>query len=371
MTSTNTQLVTAQVAAALRSEDMQKQMGSMLPPGVRLDRFTEVTIDAIANFPDVVEADRDSLYRACVAAARRGLLPDKKEGALVIYNTNVGTRERPQWLKQVQFLPMVEGIIKEMAKAGIKAYAVAVYENDAISFWNDDDGQHVKHEPLVFGERGNMVGVFAAAKTEDGRPYVEAMALKDIDQVARRSKQCTVNTQTGAMTYGGTWKSDFDRMAQKSALHRLRKRLPIADEDAAQNLKDMEEESDIELNATQAPPTPASDAAAAAQPSPPPPEQTAQQALPAPQQSKDEIDLKKLRTPRRSRVLEGVKAASQQAPAAQAQHAAPTVPNGGGARDKPTSGNPGSHTGLSTPSSGAAAPPSPPPEPEYSEDDIV
>lgn len=278
------------VADTIRSEDMQRAVRAVLPKSISVDFFTEVTIAGIENNPDVLEADRDSLYRSCVAAARRGLLPDKKEGALVVYKTNVGTKDAPRWLKMVQFMPMVEGIIKEMAKAGVEAYAVSVYENDTIELWNDDDGQHVKHQPMVFGEQGNMVGVFACAKTETGRTYVEAMNLKDIQQVAARSKQ---NTKTNnGVSYGGTWRSDFDRMSQKSALHRVRKRLPIIDEQALQNLKDMEESSDIDLSTGETP------VGTTEVP------QQAQQALPSPQT--DEIDLKKLRKPRRSRVLEEV-----------------------------------------------------------------
>jgi phage RecT family recombinase len=307
----NLPAVITEVARVLRSDDVQKQMKVLLPPSVKLDRFTEVTLAAITNNPDVLEADRDSLYRACVAAARRGLLPDKREGALVIYNTNVGTREQPRWLKLVQFMPMVEGIVKEMAKAKINAYAVAVYGNDTISLWNDDEGQHVRHEPDVFGERGPMVGVYAAAKAEDGRTYVEAMNLRDIEQVARRSKQNTVNRQTGVLEYGGTWKSDFDRMGQKSALHRLRKRLPILDEDVLQNLKDMEEESDITLGSTAATsPDEAASTPASTQEEPAPPSP----ALAAPRADPNAGVLKPARAPRKSRVIQQVAAQANSSP---------------------------------------------------------
>lgn len=368
-TNNNTQLVSLQVAQTLRSEDMQKQMGTLLPPGIKLDRFTEVTIAAIENSPEVLQADRDSLYRACVAAARRGLLPDKKEGALVIFNTNVGSKDKPQWMKLVQFMPMVEGIIKEMAKADICAYAVSVYENDAISFWNDDEGQHVRHEPQVFGDRGQLVGFFSAAKTKDGRPYVEPMSLKDVEQVARRSKQCYVEEKTGVLKYGGTWRTDFDRMGQKSCLHRLRKRLPILEEDALQNLKDMEETTDIDFSATP------KESPVAGNSSSPPPEQTEtqQQALPPPQEN----PLNKLRTPRKSRVLQEIvtknadaatrESAVREAPS---QPQGTSAPVGGGQQATKTSGKPGGQPESSTPSSGSAAP-AIESGPEYSEDDII
>lgn len=346
----NLPVVITEISKVLHSDEVQRQMKSMLPPSVGVDRFTEVTIAAIQNNPDVLEADRDSLYRACLSAARRGLLPDKREGALVIYNTKVSTNP-DRWMKLVQFLPMVEGVIKEMAKAGINAYAVSVYENDKISFWNDDQGQHVQHEPVVFGDRGKIVGFFAAAITEERRPYVEPMALQDVAQVARRSKQCRVDEKTGEIQYGGTWRTDFDRMGQKSCLHRLRKRLPITDEDALQNLKDLEEQTDTDLNPGAGTVAPRTETPTEAGSSGPPPTQ----ALPAPDNSQDEVLRPvvgsqaqhvqtggRVRTPRKSRVLQGVTETLK-------------AQNGAGAQAAP----------KPTPS------PQPPPQEEYSEDDIV
>ncbi len=274
---------------------MRQKLKTLLPPSIRPDRFTEATIAAISNFPEVLEADKDSLYRACVMAAKRGLLPDKDQGALVIFNTNVGTKDRPIWQKQVQFMPMVKGIIMEMAKAGIRAYAVSVHAADEIALWNDDAGQHVLHKPKMFGERGDLMGVFAAGTDLTGRTYVEAMSKGDIEKVRARSKQ---KDQNGNAT--GTWKTDYDRMAQKSALHRLRKRLPITDEDAAQNVYDMEEEPGTEA-------TPRSEVA-----TPTDPQQAAAPALPSPEvaNQQDEV-LKPKPRARRPRVMDQVMASAK------------------------------------------------------------
>lgn len=289
-----------EVVRAVQSEGMQAQMKQLLPKNISLDRFTAATIAAISNFPEVLEADKDSLYRACVNAAKRGLLPDKEEGALVLFNTKVNVGGREVWVKQVQFMPMVKGIIMEMAKAGIRAYAVSVHASDKISMWNDDEGQHVHHEPQTFGERGDLVGVFAAAKDLTGRTYVEAMAKKDIEQVRARSKQ-----KDDQGNPKGTWKSDYDRMAQKSALHRLRKRLPIVSDDG--EVYDMEDES--------APPSTAEVATpAAATPAHSPPQ------LDAPKQAAQDEVLKPARG-RRPKVMDQVMAQAKKPIEAKAEPA--------------------------------------------------
>lgn len=216
----NQALVT--VVKTIASPEMQQQIQTLLPKDVPLDRFTEVVQMAIRQDPEILKADRQTLYDACLSLARRGLVPDKKEAALVIFSTKEKTPNGEIWVKKAQAMPMVEGIIKELAKAGIKAYAVSVYEKDHIELWNDDDGQHVKHRPVMFGDRGQRIGCYAAGKMTDGRTYVEAMSLEDIAKVRSRSKQ---KDSQGNPT--GTWKSDPERMEQKSALHRLRKRMPI------------------------------------------------------------------------------------------------------------------------------------------------
>jgi phage RecT family recombinase len=233
MTETRQEL--ALVCRSVTDADMQAKIKQVLPASVSIDRFTRVTLTAIQNNPAVLDGDRGSLYSACLEAAKRGLLPDGKQGALVIFNTKDGD----QWVKRISFLPMVEGIIAEMAKAGVKAYATSVYANDEIKFKNDDKGQHVEHIPVVFGERGARLGAFACGTDKDGTTYVEAMSADDIEKVRARSKQR--DKQTGAPK--GTWLTDPERMEQKSALHRLRKRIPLLSDD------DFDTESEIEYAA--------------------------------------------------------------------------------------------------------------------------
>lgn len=211
---------------AIIAPEYQKQLASMLPREVPVDRFTTVVVTALQRNPELLQADRQSLYNSCVALASRGLLPDGKQAALVVFNTNVAARGKtPQWVKKVQDMAMVEGIIAELGKAGVPAYAVSVYENDKITIWNDDDGQHVKHDPVTFGDRGKRVGAFAAGKMPNGRTYVEAMNMEELERTALRSKQSReVNNQK---VRGGTWVSDPERMEQKSCMHRLRRRVPL------------------------------------------------------------------------------------------------------------------------------------------------
>lgn len=239
-----------QVCDTLTQPEFRQKLSQALPPDVDLDRFSRTALMAVQTTPGLVDADRQSLYNSVVRAAQDGLLPDGREGALVIFSTKQGN----DWIKKVQWMPMVYGVIQKLGKAGIHAYAASVYEGEAPELWNDEQGQHIKHVRNPFApKRGELIGVYAVATTPDGRSYVEAMNVEDIGAIRERSKAKD----------SGPWKTDFERMAQKSALHRVSKRVSIADQknrDAVARVIDR----DAELYETE---TPAADEA-------PPPVQT-------------------------------------------------------------------------------------------------
>jgi recombination protein RecT len=218
-----------QVAEYLRAS--QSTIVSLLPPDVDFDRFTQTTIVAIQHTPDVLNADRQSFYNAIARAASDGLMPDGREGAFVCFNVrdnNEGVRRVVKWM------PMVEGIIKQLGKAGITAYASSVYEKDEIEVWNDDNGQHVKHRPNPFKDRGPMIGAYAVAKVGE-RTFVETLNRDQAELIRKSSRSGD----------SGPWRMWEDRMWQKSALHRIKKRVPILDPKIAEALRDPEEDTDL------------------------------------------------------------------------------------------------------------------------------
>jgi len=222
---------------SIRTKSMQAQIQSSLPANVSIDRFTACTQTAINHSPDLLKADRQSLYNAIVKCAAEGLMPDGNDAVLNTYNFNFGTKDKPQWGKKVQYQRMVGGLLKQFTAAGINAFAASVYANELLvdetgeprfKFWNDGDGQHIIHRPIVFGSRGELVGVYALAKLPNGFTLAEPLNLEDIDKV-RESSPSKDNEK-------GPWKVWYDRMGQKSALHRLRKRVAIIDEAAGAKL---------------------------------------------------------------------------------------------------------------------------------------
>jgi recombination protein RecT len=221
------------IANTLRERDMQAAIRVNLPKDVDQDKFTSATIEALRRAPQVFEdCDRTSVYNAIVEAARDGLIPDGKQGALVPFNTKVGEK----YIKKCQWMIMPSGIVDKLAKQGVTVYAASVYDGDQIEVWNDDAGQHVKHEVNAFGERGPRIGAYACARTAKGVTYVETMNLTQLAAVAKVSKSKTKD----GIPYG-PWIDWPDRMSEKSCLHRIVKRIPnvtIAEDDEFKETSD-------------------------------------------------------------------------------------------------------------------------------------
>lgn len=217
-----------QAMLVVKSPEFRQNIAEALPPGVDPDRFVRTAITALNMKPELAAGDRASLYNSIVQAAQMKLLPDNREGALVAYNAKDASGN---WTQKIQFQPMVQGIVKRFGEVGILAYAASVYANESFRAWNNDTGQHVEHEPIAFGDRGEYLGAYAVAHTPDGRTFVEILGEAEIAKVrnASRSKDKQGNPV-------GPWKDWPDRMAQKSALHRLGRRVPVSDESLAKVL---------------------------------------------------------------------------------------------------------------------------------------
>jgi phage RecT family recombinase len=215
-------------------ELMTDKLKSALPAHIPVDRFKRVVLTAVNLNPKLLNADRRSLFNAASKAASDGLVPDGREGALVIYNTKMMVKldngqEQEKWVDAVQWMPMTQGVIKLIRQSGeISAISArCVYEEEVkqnrFTFRVADGEEHLTHDPILFGERGKLVGVYAAAKFKDGTVQYEPLTLEDLNKIKNASK-------TGKAGKG-PWIDWYDEMCRKSAVRRLRKYLPTSGED--------------------------------------------------------------------------------------------------------------------------------------------
>jgi recombination protein RecT len=190
-------------------KNMEAQFKMVLPSHIPVEKFTRVLITAVNNNPDLLALDRASFYSAAMKCAQDGLLADGQEAALVPFKG------------KTQYMPMIKGILKKVRNSGELATITShiVYQNDKFRYYMDDNGEHVEHEPLLGGERGKEIGVYALAKTKDGEIYFEFMTPEQIEQVKNIS----------AAKNSGPWIGPFaTEMWRKTVIRRLSKRLPMS-----------------------------------------------------------------------------------------------------------------------------------------------
>lgn len=209
------------VAFREQVEERRDEFMRALPAHIPVARFMRVLLTAVQNNPDLLGADRQTLFNSAMRAAQDGLLPDGREGAIVIYRTKKKDRDgNERWIDAAQWMPMVFGILKKIRNSGEVAMITArvVYAGDKFRYWIDDNGEHVEYEPSDEPDTGIVRRVFAMAKTNDGELYVEPMTAEQVEKVRNVSRSKDK----------GPWKDWWDEMAKKTVIRRLAKRLPMS-----------------------------------------------------------------------------------------------------------------------------------------------
>lgn len=204
---------------------MRPQITESLPPGIDPDRFVRVAMNAIQNMPELTDpkVERQSVFNACLRAAQLGLMPDKREGAIVIVNEKrKGANGQDVWVKVAQFRDMVGGLRKLAAEFGFDLIARSVYENDDFDYQLGDD-EMIRHKaPKLGTDRGALVGAYAiATRLKDGRKYRLVMDMAAINK--RRDV-----AQTKAV-----WDKWPSEMSEKTVARSIFRVLPLADSDDA------------------------------------------------------------------------------------------------------------------------------------------
>lgn len=196
------------------------ELAKMLPKHIDIETLERAANNALMRNPDIASCDPTSVYDSVMRCAQDGLIPDGKEAAIVVYGGKGG--------KKAQYQPMIDGVLKRLRQSGLieNIAAKAVFEGDDFDYWFDEDGEHVKYRPdfNAAGDRKFKLA-FAYAKLAGGEMVVEVMNKSEIDRVKGSSR-------AGSSSYG-PWAQWYDRMAVKSVLHRLARRLPSSSETAA------------------------------------------------------------------------------------------------------------------------------------------
>ena len=188
-----------------------------LPANVSPEAFQSAAVVAVQENPRILQHDAATVFRALRKCAADGLVPDGREAALVHYGG-----KNPNLV----YMPMVAGLLKRLYNTGlvksITAHVVYMEEFQTGRFdYVAGDDERLDHRPLLFGERGERIAVYAIAHLEGGRTVRCVMTAEEVEKVRQSSRAKD----------SGPWVDWTDEMWIKSAIRRLVKRLPLKSED--------------------------------------------------------------------------------------------------------------------------------------------
>jgi len=195
--------------------ERRAEFQAVLPNNCSFERFARIVKTAAIQTPDLLIADRASLFMSSFKCAQDGLLPDGREAALVIYNTK---QKDGSYKKLVQYMPMVGGILKKIRNSGelSSISAHVVYEKDEFDYCLGDN-EHINHKPALV-DRGKPICVYAIVHTKDHAVYREVMSIAEIEKIRNLSRG------KDSMP----WQDHFAEMCRKTVIRRIAKRLPMS-----------------------------------------------------------------------------------------------------------------------------------------------
>ena len=216
--------------ATMDTPAFKEQLKALLPTHVKVDQFLSVARRGLNGNKALnwTTMDRNTLFSSCLKAAEQGLKLDGEEAALVQYGANV------------QFMKMIKGVKKQLRNSGeIKEItAEVVYKNDRFSYWVDDEGKHIKHEPNFLEDRGEPICAYSVITTKDGGRFIKVMSKSEIDAVKGASKTGNANFSP--------WNGPFmTEMWCKTVLRRNAKDAPSST-DLSEVFKEWDEDFDFD-----------------------------------------------------------------------------------------------------------------------------
>lgn len=209
----------------------ERSLAAVLPKHLTPDRLFKTLLIAVNRQPDLLECTQSSIVLAVGQAAELGLdvSGTLQEAFILPFNNNLAKKgETPRWVKQAQLIPGYRGLARLARNSGevVKIEARVVKAND---FFELEFGStpRLVFRPLLRGDRGKTLSVYAFVKLASGEEVVDWMTAEDVEKIRRMSKQ----------PESLMWRDHWDEGARKTVFRRLSKWLPLSPEKAQKFLE--------------------------------------------------------------------------------------------------------------------------------------
>ena len=218
-------------------------MAAQLPTSrdIPIEKMKSAIMVAVQKNPNLLSADRSTLWQSARACAADGLLPDGREAAFVTFKTKIDGN----FVDAVQYIPMVFGLRKRAMNSGdvrdIDAYIV--YEGE----WTNQrfrlragDNPGIEHDPIIDGApgeppRGKPIGAYGIATFRNGDKVREWMSAAEIDKRRRAAPSQKIYEKGKpprvSETPIGVWADWMEEQWRKTLIRAVSKKLPLSSDD--------------------------------------------------------------------------------------------------------------------------------------------
>jgi len=211
-------------------EETQTRFSEIAPSQMRFEAEKGFAIQLLQNNSYLMQAARSnpkSMQQALtnVAAIGLSLNPAKKEAYLITRNMKVKRDNREVWETRVFLEPSYMGLCNIATSSGRIEWIQAQIVREKDTFVYNGVGEKPDHSFSAFQDRGDIVGVYAVAKTNQGDFLCDTMDLEKVNSIMNRSESIK-NARKNDKPLYGPWVTDFEEMARKSIVRLLFKMLP-------------------------------------------------------------------------------------------------------------------------------------------------
>lgn len=163
--------------------DQQRDAIMKIAPGMSWDSFRAATVTAVTRKPEVLknDIDRNSVFLACQDAAHAGLLPDGKEGAIIVRWNN--SRKRNEAVFQAMIAGMRKVAYRTKRIVSMQAHIVYEGEDFRIQLGDEESIHHVRDLDAADAGLDAMRAAYCVVTMEDGTKIRRHMTAKRIKSV--------------------------------------------------------------------------------------------------------------------------------------------------------------------------------------------
>ena len=217
-----------------------KEKMQALPNNFNQTRFLQNCIAVLQDTKDIEKMEPRSIARTMLKGAFLGLDFLNRECYAIPYGKNIGTKQKPKWIKELQFQTDYKGEIKLAKKYSLKKihdiYAKIVRQEDYFEEIVLNGKQTINFTPIPFGD-AEIIGAFAVCMYADNSMIYETMSFDEINHVRQTYSK---------VPDAKAWKDSFGEMAKKTVLRRLCKNIEL-EFDSVEQKKEYDDSSEFEF----------------------------------------------------------------------------------------------------------------------------